>query len=395
MRQAPKWRSFLPTGREIRFMANGYLCRNFPKLSQRINLHMKEADWSLLDNLWLERWEEVTGDPLSQAEVEKYRAIFSHETVSCSVLHDRGDWQFEVAELKDAEVLTHTGQVVDPSTGFSLSAVNRLSIKPAKLSKASMEGPVVSLIQTRKKRNYFHFSIEENVHTVAVLEKICERHKAVTALIRPAPNAMEKLFHEFLLKRFPGVKLVEVEDGKRLRCRNLIAHRRHVTCPFRSPPNHRILSEIVDFYQRSYGVSFSEEGRKVVLISRRDAKVRQIVNEDELYSRLEPFGAVRICPGELSHKEQVAVFSNASLIVSTHGAGLTNLIYATAGTPVIEIMGRDYNPGFYMWLSHLFGCPYEAVISEETGSHQHLRLTEENIEEILAIMGNCSAPSLA
>lgn len=393
MRQAPKWRSFLPTGRELRFQVNGFLSRKLPALSAKLNLHMVEADWASLDSLWFERWEEKTGDPLSQAEVDKYSAIFSHENGACGVLHDRGDWTFELVELRQADVLTHTGQVIEPISGSSLSAVNRLSVKPAKLNMAMIEGPVVSLIQTRKKRNYFHFTIEENVHTAAVLEKISARYETVTALIRSGPNAMESVFLNYLKERFPGVQFVEVADDQRLRCQSLIAHRRHVTCPFRSPPNRRILSEIVDFYRRSYGITIAEGERKPVLISRRDAKVRQIENEEALYERLKPFGAIRICPGELSHSEQVAVFSNASLILSTHGAGLTNLIYARSGTAVIEIMGRAYNPGFYMWLSHLFGCPYEAVITPETGSHQHLRLTEENIEDILAIIPRCSAPS--
>ena len=77
---------------------------------------------------------------------------------------------------------------------------------------------------------------------------------------------------------------------------------------------------------------------KKIFISRKDSANRRLTtNEDEIFSLFEPFGFKRYCLTDFSVLEQAALFNNANIIVATHGAALTNLIFCKPHTKVIEI----------------------------------------------------------
>jgi capsular polysaccharide biosynthesis protein len=74
-----------------------------------------------------------------------------------------------------------------------------------------------------------------------------------------------------------------------------------------------------------------------IYVSRRDTPKRRLVNEEELFSELRKLGFSRIVPGEMSVPEQVSAFSNASVIVGPHGAGLTNIMFSPPDATIVEI----------------------------------------------------------
>jgi len=74
-----------------------------------------------------------------------------------------------------------------------------------------------------------------------------------------------------------------------------------------------------------------------IFVSRRDASLRKMNNEDSLAQVLIGQGFIRVELGSLGFDEQQLIFANASCIVSQHGAGLANLLWSRAGTRVIEI----------------------------------------------------------
>jgi hypothetical protein len=77
-------------------------------------------------------------------------------------------------------------------------------------------------------------------------------------------------------------------------------------------------------------------GRKrKIFISREGAKTRKLLNAEKLMIALKGWETVML--ETLSIKDQVRCFSEASHVVSTHGAGLANLLWCEPGTKVIEI----------------------------------------------------------
>ncbi len=59
-------------------------------------------------------------------------------------------------------------------------------------------------------------------------------------------------------------------------------------------------------------------------------------------SVLEEYGFETIIPEELSIEDQIALFSQADIVVCPHGAGSTNSIFLKEGAAFIELFGKSY-----------------------------------------------------
>jgi capsular polysaccharide biosynthesis protein len=91
---------------------------------------------------------------------------------------------------------------------------------------------------------------------------------------------------------------------------------------------------------------------------------RTLANEDELLAHLqrqEDWEVVRL--EEHSVLEQAAMFYHARQIVSVHGAGLTNLVFAQPNARVVEIFPPDLLEPIYFQMTTLFNLHYEPVIA--------------------------------
>lgn len=105
---------------------------------------------------------------------------------------------------------------------------------------------------------------------------------------------------------------------------------------------HYIPSHIVDYVrkkllhaieQQEYTGQFS----KRVFISRQDASARRITNEDEVFSLFEAQGFQRYYLTTMSVIEQIMLFKNAEIIVSSLGSGLTNIMFCNPEVQIIEL----------------------------------------------------------
>ena len=76
---------------------------------------------------------------------------------------------------------------------------------------------------------------------------------------------------------------------------------------------------------------------KRIYLSRNKSKSRHIKNEDELLNFLKNYNFTTIYAEDLTFTEQVEYFSNADIILSQHGAGLTNIAFSKENTQIIEI----------------------------------------------------------
>jgi len=103
-------------------------------------------------------------------------------------------------------------------------------------------------------------------------------------------------------------------------------------------------------------ISVPETG---VYIPRTDATTRRVLNEDAVINALSAYGIEPYVLSSLSMKEQIRLFQNVDIIVSPHGAGLTNLLYAHDPT-VVELFGRKRKTTYYR-LAKLLGFEYYAV----------------------------------
>lgn len=121
---------------------------------------------------------------------------------------------------------------------------------------------------------------------------------------------------------------------------------------------------VIDFLRSAFlGDYQPHHGKKRIFISRTSSAIRHIINEDELFSVVEPFGFERVYMEKLTIQEQAQLAHECEIIMGTHGAGMTNIIFARSGTTIIELFQE-----------HLYDCFFE--ISQTMGFKHHCIKTE-------------------
>ena len=101
-------------------------------------------------------------------------------------------------------------------------------------------------------------------------------------------------------------------------------------------------------------------------ISRGDSQLRRLLNEDELVYELARRGFETIIPGDISFTQQISLFSEASVVVGPHGAGLTNIVFAPSNCLVFELTDKliSHMPDF-RWIANAIGQQLITTISND------------------------------
>jgi len=122
---------------------------------------------------------------------------------------------------------------------------------------------------------------------------------------------------------------------------------------------------------------------KFLYISRAEASRRSVRNRDDLERVLENYGfEIRIMES-LPFSKQIEEIAKADLILSPHGAGLVNTIFASDAT-VIELFGSNVKSTYFL-LSSLLGHEYQFVKSDQAGND--ITINPNTLSEILESSG--------
>ena len=99
-------------------------------------------------------------------------------------------------------------------------------------------------------------------------------------------------------------------------------------------------------------------------ISRSKAKYRRVDNEGEVIKCLSKNGFTTIRLEDYDFSSQIALLSNAEVVVAPHGAGLTNLVWCSSTAKVLEIFSPNYlNLSFWTIANHV-GLEYFYLIGD-------------------------------
>jgi capsular polysaccharide biosynthesis protein len=206
---------------------------------------------------------------------------------------------------------------------------------------------------------YFHWMID----VVPRLHLLREWEKTGQKIDRFIVNGTSKAFQQQTLEMM-GIDAHQIIDGSahpHIVAEQLIvpSFPRHNTC---------LIAKWVFQYIRDEFIggqsSVSDMNAPYVYVSRARASRRRMTNEDSILSLLEPYGFQTFFLEELSFAEQISLFSNAKCIVSPHGAGLTNLVFASPGAKIIEIYSPNYVSVSYWNISSQIGLDYYYLFGE-------------------------------
>ncbi|MEG4573087.1 tetratricopeptide repeat protein [Microcoleus sp. N3A4] len=131
-----------------------------------------------------------------------------------------------------------------------------------------------------------------------------------------------------------------------------------------------------------------------IYISREKASYRRIVNEKDVVGCLEKFGFRTVKLETMSVAEQAACLAAAKVVVAPHGGGLTNLVFCSPGTKVIEIFSPIYVPICFWTISNLCELEHYYLIAElfddptqKYHGHKDMRVDVKSLEKLMNLAG--------
>lgn len=116
-----------------------------------------------------------------------------------------------------------------------------------------------------------------------------------------------------------------------------------------------------------------------IYVSRAKQKPRRIHNEKEVIDVLLPLGFEVVFWEDMSFEEQVQKAKNAKILVTSHGANVTNCMFMPDSSKVLEIIRSD-KPNFCYWaLASVTNKKYEYHFSKVVGN-DHLLVDIEQFK---------------
>jgi hypothetical protein len=116
-------------------------------------------------------------------------------------------------------------------------------------------------------------------------------------------------------------------------------------------------------------------------ISRKNAVHRRVLNESEVVAHLEKRGFTAIEAEKLSFDQQVALFRRAEIVISAHGAGLTNILFSEH-VRVVEFVNAIPNPTYYM-MAHQLGHEYRFWANDSERRNADFTVDLRALDEVL------------
>lgn len=126
-------------------------------------------------------------------------------------------------------------------------------------------------------------------------------------------------------------------------------------------------------------------GERKIYISRRNARARKVINEDEVIAHLAERGFECFELDHMPFAEQVGLFSECSTLISLHGAALTNMIFMPPRSKVIEIYPCDFGPkdyfnACYRRLSDVLGIRHTYLFADREVADAPFHLHTDNVQ---------------
>lgn len=138
----------------------------------------------------------------------------------------------------------------------------------------------------------------------------------------------------------------------------------------------------------AYGINAPSGDGLLLYVSRRDAKMRNVINENAFRQALEKLGFTTIAPGEMTAEEQISTFAAARLIIGPIGSNNTNVVFSPDETGLIELAPAQYcHPSIWM-LAKQKDMQYGLVTTDQIDSSMNMRVDVKTVcdmaEQMLA-----------
>lgn len=270
-------------------------------------------------------------------------------------------------------LLTTSRQIISESISTQKNP-QQFDLAKIYLSKTEKISGICSTIRSHK-NGYYHTIIDNLPRLYLLNHSIYQDIPEIKLLFASTPTPVEQFFLDKLQPKNSKVTVVEEDKLYYLE-----------QCIFPSFLSRRFSGYLPTQYLNWFlGRVTPQRPRKKVnriFISRSatwKGRQRCILNEDELFASLQPYGFKKYTLGQMPMESQIELFYDAEFVIGAHGAGLTNLIFSS-NAKVLELFPTPFVLPHYYYLSKSLGHDYSYWCSEEKGRHSNFSV---NISEIL------------
>ncbi|MDY0386293.1 MAG: glycosyltransferase family 61 protein [Methanolobus sp.] len=242
--------------------------------------------------------------------------------------------------LRNANIVNENGTVISSDdkvfSDFTYQIgkpIEKNDVFKSYIKKPELKKGCFATITASESSGYFHWMLE-CLPRIRLIEDYIDE---IDYLI--VPDNLKK-FHIETLDRlgFPEEKLYRIKDGMNLQCEKLFVPS--------LPIGNALMSKwVCDFLRESFIPEDVADPHRLIYISRKDALYRKIMNEGEVEEYLKEMGFEIFQMSELSFLEQVKICAEAKVVISPHGAGLTNIVFCR-GAKILEMFSPSYLGGF-------------------------------------------------
>jgi hypothetical protein len=203
------------------------------------------------------------------------------------------------------------------------------------------------LSEVHAARNYYHF-------TTGFLPKIRRSSNTSESVLCMPSDYIQRPFHIDLLRKTCGHRVLSIYE-RHVRVRNP----RLLQEPF--------TREAADWLRNTTGLK-ARAGSRRIYVSRTSTNVGRehgsALETDDFKRMLAEFAfeTIDFGAGEVPVEEQVRKLDGAGLVMSAHGANMTNIVYLPPETAVIELIPQHWKQPAYLQIAALSDLRYCAVV---------------------------------
>jgi hypothetical protein len=159
----------------------------------------------------------------------------------------------------------------------------------------------------------------------------------VSLLINAGATEFQRKTIQFLCERFSLGEPIALAADEAVTAPRLMASTVEPWDPtaINASDDAAMLTQLGEFLRRDAAPS---DRPKRFYVTRNDARLRRVANEEDLLPLLARHGIERVTLSGMPIAEQVALFMDAELIVAAHGAGLAHISWCKPGTHLIEFI---------------------------------------------------------
>lgn len=264
--------------------------------------------------------------------------------------------------FKNARIINETGVIVSYDDkvfadltfefGKSIEDIEEYEIFKAYINKCQFKKGCLATI-TSTSVNYFHW-VFDCLPRLKIIEDFGEE---IDYLI--VPYDLEK-FHIETLNHlgYSENKLLRIKNKDHFLCDNLLV-------PSLPSITGYIPKWACNYLRNKFTPENISKPYRLIYISRKDAIYRKLVNEKEIENYLRKVGFEIIQMSEYSFLEQVKICAEAKIVVSPHGAGLSNTVFCQ-NAKIVELFSPSYVNVCFWRLSNAVNNEYHYILGQDT-----------------------------